>query len=329
MNNSAAHIDYKFHLFTFYLLLMIRTFEREVGFYERLEKILMLICFIVFSYYLLFSFLNLPSSLNIYNRGTAAGGYSYRIAGPTTLAFILVACLKIWNKTKWNLIYTFTFLFGLITILLQGSLQYLMIYVIVNGLLFIKKDKWLIILPIIFIALFAIVANTAQFFFNEKLTEKIGYITKPWEYSTVKHRVETVNLMLDKTTGSYQEIFFGSGVGVTSTYFEINEISPSLSRQRTFHEIDNGFYYVYHRFGLVGLSIFLLFHLYLLFGSKVNLRFKLAFLAIFLISNLLSIHYFTNAFFVLFLILFLNKHNRSAANHPNNSKEIIAFKNQG
>jgi hypothetical protein len=117
--------------------------------------------------------------------------------------------------------------------------------------------------------------------------------------------------MLDQKS-SVGQVLFGDGPGVTSEVYRVSIRGNNLFEFREFLEIDNGFYYVYHRAGLVGLGLFLFLHGFLL-KKYGNFRNRMCFLAFFVITNTLSIHYFTNPMSSLMLYLML-RHNEEENN---------------
>ncbi len=107
------------------------------------------------------------------------------------------------------------------------------------------------------------------------------------------------------TKYTWVNIIFGEGVGVTTTVYRINEVAPSLSRFFTFTEIDNGFYYLFHRGGFVLLFLFVFFHI-LLLKIIPTMKGRLAFILIVLITNMFSIHYYTHWFNVFYAFYIIN-----------------------
>src|SRR5690606_17065837 len=100
------------------------------------------------------------------------------------------------------------------------------------------------------------------------------------------------------------ETIVGKGFGASTEIFRENKIARSFRGIYRFQEIDNGFYYIFHRGGISLLLIFLLSHLYLLFKIP-NMKAKLGFILFFFLTYFLSIHYFYYSFYLLipFLIL--------------------------
>jgi hypothetical protein len=58
-----------------------------------------------------------------------------------------------------------------------------------------------------------------------------------------------------------------------------------------YHEIDNGFYYVYHRMGFIGLIIFII--VITILVKPLTLKPMLFILVFWVVSNSLSIHFFS------------------------------------
>ena len=86
--------------------------------------------------------------------------------------------------------------------------------------------------------------------------------------------------MLNRTTNDWKHILIGYGIGIKSTIRRINPVTKKLDSARTFTEIDNGFFYIYHRSGLNGLAAFLIFHIIAISlspNNKTKLMFTLFF----------------------------------------------------
>ena len=81
----------------------------------------------------------------------------------------------------------------------------------------------------------------------------------------------------------------------------------------TFQEIDNGFYYLYHRGGYLLLFLFISIHIYLI-SIIDSLKVKIGFISIVLITCLLSIHYFNNMFYLIIIFMILSKREKKTYN---------------
>ena len=136
------------------------------------------------------------------------------------------------------------------------------------------------------------------------IKEKLPYVLKPWDYASLKIRIEDFGKAVRSEDFNTAQKIFGKGFGASTSIYRENEEAQSFSRYFTFQEIDNGFYYLYHRGGFLLLFIFLLLHLVLLLKLP-TIRAQAGFVFLVVFTNLLSIHYFNNVFYLLipFLIL--------------------------
>lgn len=302
--NDDFHIDFKFHLFTLFAVIIWQTVFKKLSI-EILCKIFVAINGVIFLYYILLGTSIIPIRYNIYEPLVKAGGYGYRLSGPDLTTFTITPLLYLWGRKRFDKMLVYSSICGIICIILNGSFQHLAIFFIVSVLVLVKA-KYIVSVPLILYLFFQLVLSASEPFVDKRYLDKLHYVSRPWEYPTFIYRLKALDIMIDQNTQSLEQIVFGSGVGVKATFFEKNELSPSLSRWRTFQEIDNGFFYVYHRFGLLGLFYFLALNFYPLIIKKTDIKFKLAVTVILLITNLLSIHYFTNSLFFICLIMAFN-----------------------
>ena len=135
-------------------------------------------------------------------------------------------------------------------------------------------------------------------FVPELVSAKMKYIYRPWEYPSLQTRVEDLSKALHNENFNPFKQVFGEGFGTSTSIYRENKIAPSLSRTFNFQEIDNGFYYLYHRGGWSLLIIFIISHIFLIFKIK-GVKSKLGFVALVFITNILSIHYFNYYFYLL------------------------------
>ncbi len=153
-----------------------------------------------------------------------------------------------------------------------------------------------------------IIGSTIAFFNSDfappLIKEKLPYVIKPWEYASLKIRIEDFGKAVRSEDFNTAQKIFGKGFGASTTIYRENEEVQAFSGFFTFQEIDNGFYYLYHRGGYLLLFFFFILHLFL-YLKLPTIRAKLGFVFLILFTNLLSIHYFNNFFYLLipFLIL--------------------------
>ena len=139
----------------------------------------------------------------------------------------------------------------------------------------------------------------------ELVQMKLKYVFKPWEYSSLKIRISDLQKAFENENYTTIETIFGKGFGASTEIFRENKIARSFRGVYRFQEIDNGFYYIFHRGGISLLLLFLLSHFYLMLKIP-NLKAKLGFILFFFMTNLLSIHYFNYFFYLLIPFLILN-----------------------
>jgi hypothetical protein len=142
-------------------------------------------------------------------------------------------------------------------------------------------------------------------FVPEMIAAKLEYVFKPWEYPTVRTRITDLQQALKNENFGLFKKLFGEGFGTGSAIYRENKLSPSLSKTFNFQEIDNGFYYIYHRGGWSLFTLFIISHMYLIARIKKH-KAKVGFLIIILLTNFLSIHYFNYLFYLLVPFLILN-----------------------
>jgi len=159
-----------------------------------------------------------------------------------------------------------------------------------------------------FLIILGTVTITTAFFSSsfapELIKEKIPYVLKPLEYESLKIRVDDWQKAVRSEKFGLKEKIIGEGFGASTRIFRENELAQSWSRFYTFQEIDNGYYYIYHRGGYLLLALFIAVHLYLLTRIKL-LKAKIGFITVIGFTCLLSIHYFNNIYYLIipFLVL--------------------------
>jgi hypothetical protein len=251
------------------------------------------IIFLSFIYVLLkFQLIN-----NIYMREALAEYHNYKTMGPYLLFILLHQFYYILNglpKDKKYFIVTF---FSLVTIFISGSNQYLSIFIIGVFINCFKLSFKATLLTVTLLALFFFILPK---FIPTKHLDKISEITSPTESATLLTRFSDLAFVYNN---NYSNLFIGEGFGVKSYVERVSFSDTSIISKREFLEIDNGFYYLYHGTGIVGLSLFIILILKLL--SNLHWRAKLFFSLIMLVTNLLSIHFFTSNQYALFFSLLI------------------------
>lgn len=295
-NHPKASIDIKYPVFGFIFYLFLVNVKNL-----NMLRFLFVMNAIVTVFYILIYLGILPSIWH--ESATGMGG---RVYGPPIISIVLIAFYYLYNKRGFDLPLAISFLVAMVYLFLTSNLMNLVTAGALLALIVIDFRK---LFKPGFIIGFAIMLTGAILFFNSKMTpdaikEKLPYVLKPWEYASLKTRILDFETALRAEDFSWPEKIIGKGFGVSTTVYRENVIAQSFSMNYTFREIDNGFYYIYHRGGYVLLFIFLAVHIYLVRiipGTKA----KLGFIVIALITNLLSIHYFTYVFYMVIPYLIL------------------------
>lgn len=257
-----------------------------------LIRILFVISIIILAYYLLvfFKIIN-----NIYQTEQLASYQNYRILGPPLFTFYIIPfCYSLFSIKK-DRIFHLTLLVGITACLLNGSLQHLTIFLLsyfvayLNGNNTRKYISKIIGTLILIVLFFFVVFQKMDARYQEKLKEAIN----PLNSSTVQTRINDLQTIWPSTVSNPIHVMFGQGIGVNSVIKRINKFDPKLTEERVFLEIDNGFFYVFHRSGLIGLIVVICIHLHLVKQIK-NRSAKIIFITYFLVTNLLSYHYWVN-----------------------------------
>ncbi len=299
-SNPTIDIKFQFYGLIFYLFLVnVKDFK--------LLRLLFILNAVVAIVYIM-SYLGLvPSLWNIDTTGK--GG---RVYGPSIIPIVLIGFYYLYNRMSFDMPLAISWVIALIYLFLTSNLQNLVTAGILLILIVINVKK---LFNPGFIIGFSIMIVVSIAFFNSKyapeaIKEKLPYVLKPWEYESLKIRIQDLNTALITENFTWSEKLIGKGFGVNTTVYRENKIAQYFSGKFTFQEIDNGFYYIYHRGGFVLLFIFLLAHILLVFKIP-SMKAKLGFMAIVLITNLLSIHYFTNVFYLIVPFLILETEIRS------------------
>jgi len=290
--NPVLHIDFKYHLAFFMIFITFDQFQNKVkNLYKTIFRIAFWVSSIVFIIYILMYFNILKT--NIFFDNEIPEYQAFRIYGPPLGVFLLLPMLYSMQNFQKDLntkyIYI-TFVMGSITAALSGSNQSLVLlvsfYLISIVSLSFQSLKFLVIIPLVLII--------ASSNLSEKHTNKIQQIFNPSESQTLITRMNDLSYAYNELVNKDYALFLGEGIGVST---EVERVSWDGKRYSfsEFLEIDNGFFYVLHRLGIVGLIAYISMFLLLIykFGSIKN---KFMYILYFIITNLLSIHFFTSIF---------------------------------
>ncbi|MEM0517417.1 hypothetical protein [Aequorivita flava] len=292
--NWVRDVKFQFFGFIFYLFLVnVKHFN--------LLRFLFILNAIVCGVYILIYLGLVPSLWN-----ESISGMEGRLYGPSIIPIVLIGFYYLYNRMSFDVPLGLSWLLALVYLFMTSNLMNLVTAGILLGLIVVNVYK---IFKPAFLVGFSIILVGSIAFFNsdfapEAIKTKLPYILKPWEYASLKTRITDFGMALRTEDFTWSEKLIGEGFGASTTIYRENEIAVSLSGKITFQEIDNGFYYLYHRGGFLLLLLFLLVNIYLIYKIP-SLKAKLGFIFIVVFTNLLSIHYFNNVFYLIlpFIIL--------------------------
>ena len=303
-------IDIKFQIFSFLLLFWLINNRYSVN----LLKLLFLINGIIFIIYLLLFFDLIP---NVWNHTTF--GHKGRVYGPAIISInLLLFYYLVFSHSVDKKIILATIL-GFIYTAMTTNFMNLVVLIVLSILVFVHFK--VLLKPVYMFSLLLIMTGVVWFlnssFVPELVIEKLEYVYNPLEYPSLKTRVEDLAKALENENFGIFKQIFGEGFGTHSEIYRYNSRAVSWSRVFRFQEIDNGFYYLYHRGGWILLTTFILSHLYLLL--RINqIKAKIGFFAIVFLTNVLSIHYFNYyfylliPFFIIYKLKISEKYNKEA-----------------
>lgn len=291
-------IDIKFQIFSFIFYFWLLNQRYKIDFL----RLLFIINIIVFVIYILL-YINVMPSLWREN----AVGFKGRVYGPAITAFILIGFYYLYRGLKFDWKLGISAALALSYIAITTNFMNLGIAVGMIFLIIINLKRFFnpIYLSVIGILIICGVIYLQSSLVPELVQMKLKYVFKPWEYSSLKIRISDLQKAFENENYTTIETIFGKGFGASTEIFRENKIARSFRGVYRFQEIDNGFYYIFHRGGISLLLLFLLSHFYLMLKIP-NLKAKLGFILFFFMTNLLSIHYFNYFFYLLIPFLILN-----------------------
>ena len=296
-------IDIKFQLFGFLFYLFLLN-KKEFN----VLPILLIINYIVLGVYILLYIGKFP---NLWH--TTIIGFQGRVYGPSIIPIILISFYYLIKNKSFDLKLVTAYIVAIPSLLMTTNLMNIVITGILLMLLVVDFKK---LMQPKFIFIIVGIGLSSFLFFNSNyapdlIKQKIPYLLDPFEYPSLKIRANDLKTALSQENFSITEKIVGKGFGASTTIFRENEEVQAFSDFITFQEIDNGFYYLYHRGGFSLLILFILFHSYLLMVIK-SFKVKVGFIFIITFTCLLSIHYFNNMFYLIlpFLILEGNKNKK-------------------
>ncbi|MEJ2527226.1 MAG: hypothetical protein P8Y49_03940 [Sulfurovaceae bacterium] len=291
--NPVIHFEFKYHASFFLVFILMFQIMREKEYsLEIFFKYSYILSTIVFILYIAL-FLNfLPNPYRDEDRPLYA---AFRVSGPSLGIFLFPPFLYVMSnfpKTNYyqNRLYI-SFVLGLVACALSGSNQSFVLHVLFYAFAILKPSMKNIAI-IVLVSLMSIFL--APKLLSEAHLEKLSQIINPLESRTAMTRLNDLSYAYDQMIIKDENIIFGEGIGI-STEILRTSLDGKWSEYRKFLEIDNGFFYVFHRLGIVGLIVYIgvIFYLLYRFGSRRN---KLMYFSFFLVTNLLSTHFFTHIF---------------------------------
>jgi hypothetical protein len=301
--HREPQIDIKFQLFGFLFYLFLLN-KKEFN----VLPILLIINYIVLGVYILLYIGKFP---NLWH--TTIIGFQGRVYGPSIIPIILISFYYLIKNKSFDLKLATAYIVAIPSLMMTTNLMNIVITGILLMLLVVDFKK---LMQPKFIFIIVGIGLSSFLFFNSNyapdlIKQKIPYLLDPFEYPSLKIRANDLKTALSQENFSITEKIVGKGFGASTTIFRENEEVQAFSDFITFQEIDNGFYYLYHRGGFSLLILFILFHSYLLMVIK-SFKVKVGFIFIITFTCLLSIHYFNNMFYLIlpFLILEGNKNKK-------------------
>lgn len=284
-NHSSLIADIKIQVtsFLFYLILL-STQGKNINW----EEILFGFNYVIFFIYL---FLFLGIMPNLWSNLTF--GFEKRMYGPSLNGIVLLLFYYLLNEKKIDRKIVVAFILGLIYTASSQSVMNISITIILFILLAVRKEYFF--RGVLLLGIFVVMS---LFLMPEYALHKMSFIFRPWEYRSFQTRISDLAQVFSTTDFTWFNVIFGEGFGASTRVFRYIVEKPELSLFETFLEVDNGFYYIYHRGGLSLLVLFLAGH-YILLKMIPSFKGRVAFMTIFFIINILTIHYCTHFIFLL------------------------------
>tara|TARA_R100000306_G_scaffold52420_1_gene49270 strand:- start:6849 stop:7943 length:1095 start_codon:yes stop_codon:yes gene_type:complete len=296
--NPTIDIKFQVYGFLFYMFLL------NIGKFNFL-RFFFILNSAVFVVYMLLYFGVLPNWWDY-----TVIGYRGRVYGPAIIPIVLICFYYLLRKKPLDFPLGLSFLIAMPYLILTTNLMNMVITGVLLFLIMANFRK-LFQPSYIFISALIVIASIAYFKSDlapPLIKEKLPYVLKPWDYASLKIRIEDFGKAVRSEDFNTVQKIFGKGFGASTSIYRENEEAQSFSRYFTFQEIDNGFYYLYHRGGFLLLFIFLVLHLVLLLKLP-TIRAQAGFVFLVIFTNLLSIHYFNNVFYLLIPFLILEGNN--------------------
>lgn len=280
--NTAFLIDLKYYLNIIAVFILFSFLSLKDNFKENLLSATRIVVVLVFSYYLFF-FIVGGNGVSVYRPEFIPSFISHRVFGPSLMLLCLLSLIDKDNSLK---LLALLFLSSLI----KGAGQEFVISVLSLFILAYRYSKvfsvLFIILPCLIIGVLIVLSKP-----------EVLYI----KFLSFQTRISDLKFVLRGFDINSFEAWFGAGIGVKSEVIRYNPFTKGVSEVRDFLEIDNGYYYIFHRFGFIGLSVLTLMILRAFFLKNNFL------MAIFLsVTVFLSITFITSISTFLFFLLVIS-----------------------
>lgn len=284
-DNVVFNLDFKYYLNNFcaliVLFLILESKTNDIN-YSLVSRSIVILNF----FYYFYCFSTGSNGLSYYAPEKIPEYINYRVFGPS---FYLSAFLLLLTKEK-----NFGFyLLILVSAIIKGSGQELSLILCISWYYIYCKNK-------IFSLTLGSISLCALFFYITNKGSDYLYI-KMLSFGT---RLDDLRYLTQHFSMSEYNSWFGNGIGVRSEVVRYSPFSRGIVESRTFLEIDNGFYYIFHRFGLIGLFFSIVGLLYLFFKSPRHVKIIPLFLIITMglsITLITSVTIFITVFWVYYV----------------------------
>jgi len=311
INNNAWLPDVRITLTNILLLLLLVRYFSKIP-CSRIIKTIFHLNIFAFLIFILTYFKIIP---NLFFDNIISAYHDYKTSANPIFLFYILPFVYALLQIRIDKIIFANLIMGGIVGLLSGSLQNLTLILVIHAILIfdlrhISIKSFLLLIGV------AITFYLSLRYVDSRFVSKMSNIITPLESNTIRTRILDLLYIWPKATESIEKIIFGSGIGIRSTTYRVHVLSPSLSDYRTFLEIDNGFFYIFHRYGLIGFSLFLIVHKNLLNKIK-GFNAKVIFIIVILIVNALTIHYWTQYISAILIALIIRfNHEHTQQNNP-------------
>lgn len=291
LSNPVVHIDFKYHAALFLTFTFFTTIVRvERG---SLNAIYYSGIFIAAAVFFCYLFVYFSGVTNPYREDDVPLYRAFRVAGPLLDIFLIIPFVYSAKELSnapvpdWGIYISFPM--ALTACALSGSNQMIVLVTLFYAVA-VLRFRMRMLLPALMGVLVVVFISRGQLTADH--VGKINEIANPLQSQTILTRLADLNYAVNTLVQDKGQVIWGAGLGVKSEVPRIS-LDGKKIEYRDFLEIDNGFYYVAHRVGVLGLTFFIIvvFYIGLRYGGYRN---RAMFMIYFVIVNALSIHFFTS-----------------------------------